>query len=315
MKKVWIAVGIIILVIVGGTITVKNMSIGNRYMSKSSSNNSDESKEINNNKSDSDESNDNNKNQENSTEEVLDVNKDIKDSESNNKNDTSLNNESSDKKDTSSNNASSDKNSTSSNNTSSNKKSNPINYNVKCPYSIPNESLEIEKIIKYSGEYLEDGSENKSKNIAAMIIKNTSKEFIQYAKLSFKVNNETYEFEFTSLESGKSIYVLEANAKQYNKNDKYVYKEAVVASIEKNSLMKDKIKLSATDGVIEVKNISSSKIDTVYVYYKQKVFNDNLPGSITYRVKLEDIKSGQSKATIANHFSTDDCEIIMVDTI
>ena len=90
---------------------------------------------------------------------------------------------------------------------------------------------------------------------------------------------------------------------------------ATVFSTSYSSKIKDKIKLSATDGVIEVKNISSSKIDTVYVYYKQKVFNDNLPGSITYRVKLEDIKSGQSKATIANHFSTDDCEIIMVDTI
>lgn len=290
MKKVWIVIGIIILAIVGSTIGLKSASMGNKDIAKSSSNESDGSKESDNNKSNSDKSNDSN-DQENSDEEVLDVHKEIEDNESN------------------------DKNYTNSNNSSSDKKSDTISYDVKCPYSIPNESLEIEKITKYSGDYLEDGSENKSKNTAAMIIKNTSKEFIQYAKLSFKVNNETYEFELSSLESGKSIYVLEADAKQYNKNDKYVYKEAVVASIEKNSLMKDRIKLSSTDGVIEVKNISSSKIDTVYVYYKQKVFNDNLPGGITYRVKLEDINSGESKGAIANHFSPDDCDIIMVDII
>lgn len=182
------------------------------------------------------------------------------------------------------------------------------------PYKVANTNLSIEDIIKYDGDFLEDGSENTSKSIIGIIVKNTSDGFIQYGNLKLKdSNNEELEFEFSSIPSNSSIIVLEKSNKLFNENNSYTYSDNIVAEIESISLMEDQVKIDSTDGIIELQNISGKNISVAYVYYKQKIFTQDLPGSITYRIKLENIKSGESAGGIANHYSIDDSDIIMVD--
>ncbi|WP_122638483.1 hypothetical protein [Romboutsia sp. Marseille-P6047] len=182
------------------------------------------------------------------------------------------------------------------------------------PYKVPNANLSIEKIIKYDGDFLEDGSENTSKNVIGIIVKNTSDGFIQYGNLKLKdSNNEELEFEFSSVPSNSSIIVLEKSNKLFNENNSYTYSDNIVAERESISLMEDQVKIDSTDGIIELQNISGKNISVAYVYYKQRIFTQDLPGGITYRIRLENIKSGESAGGIANHYSIDDSDIIIVD--
>ncbi len=59
--------------------------------------------------------------------------------------------------------------------------------------------------------------------------------------------------------------------------------------------------LSASGGVLGVKNISGKQVGNVYVYYKSTDSN-GLFGGITYRIKLGDMPSGKLAKTAPPHF-------------
>lgn len=61
-------------------------------------------------------------------------------------------------------------------------------------------NLTVESIGAYSGSFIEDGSDEATKNVTAMLITNNSDQMLQVALIDFQVNsNETASFKVTNL--------------------------------------------------------------------------------------------------------------------
>lgn len=181
------------------------------------------------------------------------------------------------------------------------------------PYKIKDAGLEIKSVGQYSGQFIEDGSDESVKNVSSIIVSNNSKKVIQYAKISFKVNkSKTASYVITSLEPGKTALVMESSKMKYNKKDTYKFKECNKSRIDKMDLMEDTFDIERYDKEISIKNKSNKDYDTVYVYYKYKLSTGVYLGGITYRTKFENVKAGKTLKESAGHFSKKSSEILMV---
>ena len=76
-------------------------------------------------------------------------------------------------------------------------------------------NLIIEKVGSYTGNYLEDGSDEPIEKVAAIIISNTSDKMLQVGDITFKVNDkENATFRVTNLLPHTSALVLESNKRK-----------------------------------------------------------------------------------------------------
>ena len=152
----------------------------------------------------------NDKTSENKEENKDDNNKENKDKEDsttdkdNDKNSTSDNsNDSSNKGNNSSDNNSSTKDNSSDKNNTSNGDKVSSNYNT------PDASLTIQRINGYSGMFIEDGSDKEVKNVAAIQVKNTSKQVVEYAQIELYNGDKKLVFEVSTLPANSSAVVME----------------------------------------------------------------------------------------------------------
>ena len=190
--------------------------------------------------------------------------------------------------------------------------------NLKLPYKVQGTNMVIESIGQYTGEFLEDGSDKPTANVISLVVKNNSNKVIQYGEINLKVNNkDKITFKVSNLPAKTSVLVMESTGKvEFNKDDKYECLTPVQATLDSMSLMEDKIEIvKAEDGLISIKNKSDKDFDTVYVYYKYYQKGGAYLGGITYRVKFENVKAGETVEEKTSHYSKDFSEILMVDAI
>lgn len=187
---------------------------------------------------------------------------------------------------------------------------------LKLPYSVEKTDLVIENIGQYTGQFIEDGSDKPVANVLSLLVKNNSDKVVQYGEINIKVNgNKNAVFKVTNLPPKTSTLVMESTGKiEFNKDDKYKYVDSIQAKLDNMSLMKDKVQITKQeDGVIGIKNISGKDLGTVYVYYKYFQEGGAYLGGITYRVKFENVKAGQTVEEKTSHYSKDFSDILMVD--
>lgn len=187
---------------------------------------------------------------------------------------------------------------------------------LKLPYSVEKTDLVIENIGQYTGQFIEDGSDKPVANVLSLLVKNNSNKVVQYGEINIKVNgNKNAVFKVTNLPPKTSTLVMESTGKiEFNKDDKYKYVDSIQAKLDNMSLMKDKVQITKQeDGVIGIKNISGKDLGTVYVYYKYFQEGGAYLGGITYRVKFENVKAGQTVEEKTSHYSKDFSDILMVD--
>lgn len=118
----------------------------------------------------------------------------------------------------------------------------------------------ITEIGKYTGIYMEDGSDELVSDIMMIKVTNEGEQTIQYAEIMMPVGDKEAIFE------------------------------------ENLSLYEDCVKIQKLDGAMNIFNISEANIGgDIIVYYKNKM-SDLLYGGITYRVKIEGgLKKGEVK--------------------
>lgn len=187
---------------------------------------------------------------------------------------------------------------------------------LKLPYKVSGTDLVIENIGQYTGPFVEDGSDTPKANVMSLLVTNTSKNVVQYGEIKIKINGEdTAVFKVTNLPAGTSTLVMESTGNvKFNEDDKYKCLDSIQADIDKMYLNGDKIKIvKKEDGTIGIKNISDKDFDTVYVYYKYFQKGGAYLGGITYRVKFENVKAGQTVEEKTSHYSKDFSDILMVD--
>ena len=214
-------------------------------------------------------------------------------------------------------NNSSNKNNTDSNNTgnSSNNKNNNSNSSnkISLPYTIASTGMTIKNIGQYTGSFVEDGSDKSVSNVLSIVVTNTSGKDLQYGEIKLKAGSKTATFKLTNIPSGKSVLALETSGMKYSSSTNYTYAEATYSQTNM-SMNSSKVSVSTADSKVTIKNISGKDLGTVYVYYKNLDKSGAYLGGITYRVKFENVKSGDTLTQSTKHFSKSNSKIIMVDT-
>ena len=179
--------------------------------------------------------------------------------------------------------------------------------------TLADSNLTVEAVGSYSGNFLEDGSDEPTANVAAMLITNNSDKMLQIAEISFQVNEkDTAVFKVTDLPAGTSTLALESNKREFSEEDAYTYGETATAYIEQPSLEEDKFELETEDGKITLKNKTDKSYEKVYVYYKYVQIGGAYLGGITYRTPFENVPAGGEAEAVAAHFNPESSKIMAV---
>lgn len=177
-------------------------------------------------------------------------------------------------------------------------------------------NLTVESIGAYSGSFIEDGSDEATKNVTAMLITNNSDQMLQVALIDFQVNsNETASFKVTNLPAGTSTLVLESNKREFSDKDTYTYGNAATGYMDQPTLEEDKVELKTENGKIMLKNKTDKELKRVYVYYKYVQIGGAYFGGITYRTPFENVGAGKEAEAVAAHFNPDSSQIMGVQIL
>lgn len=275
------------------------ISVDGKSSNKSAQNsNSNDDKTSENKEENKDDNNKENKDKEDST---TDKDNDKKSTSDNSNDSSNKGNNSSD------NNSSTKDNSSDKNNTSNGDK-------VSSNYNTPDASLTIQRINGYSGMFIEDGSDKEVKNVAAIQVKNTSKQVVEYAQIELYNGDKKLVFEVSTLPANSSAVVMEKNKTTFDSNKNVTYGKSTVAYTDKLEKSSDiKYKVLDNNG-IEVTNKSKKDIGCVRVFYKYKSEEGYYVGGITYVAKVNNLKAGTSETIYPSHFATDGGQVMMVKT-
>lgn len=188
--------------------------------------------------------------------------------------------------------------------------------NIELPYYIQDTPIVIEGIGQYTGPFVEDGSDEPTANVLAIVIKNNSDTVIEFAELTFRVNStESAVFQMSTIPAGKSAVVLEKDAREYRADDRMDFGDKLYAKKDSLSLMEDRVAVSAEEGVLTVTNLTQENLGTVYVRYKTRINDQYYLGGITYSCRVENVDAGQTADKETRHFNTGESQILMVEAI
>ncbi len=199
------------------------------------------------------------------------------------------------------------------NNTTNQKKDSSKDEKETDKVELSDSNLIIEKVGSYTGNYLEDGSDEPIEKVAAIIISNTSDKMLQVGDITFKVSDkENATFRVTNLLPHTSALVLESNKRKYSDKDDYSYGTVVNAYLDDPDLLEDKFEVIKENGNLKLKNKTDKTYKKVYVYYKYVQSGGAFMGGITYRVPFENIEGKKTVTSVANHFSANTSVIVDV---
>lgn len=178
------------------------------------------------------------------------------------------------------------------------------------------ENLKITAIGKYTGTYMEDGSDDQIENVAAMIVKNESDKALQIAEVEISINNEeTALFRITNLPAGGTVMALDLNRLICSDKGTVSKASEAVRFFEKVPMAEEKLEVSGEDNRVTLKNLSEDTYPMVYVYYKTRIEKDLYLGGITYRIPFEEIEGKTQIDTDAAHYSPEKSEIVEIQIL
>lgn len=178
-------------------------------------------------------------------------------------------------------------------------------------------NLEVLGVGKYTGIYVEDGTDEVVSDVLMMKLANNGEDTVEYAKITMEIQGEIAEFSVSALKPGATIVLLEKNRMAYDKTINYsnatVNCENLALFRNAPSLREDKLTIQSLNGAINVTNISGQDIPgRIAIYYKNKAAGIYY-GGITYRIVLENgLKAGEIGQLMASHFSETGSEIVFV---
>ena len=174
--------------------------------------------------------------------------------------------------------------------------------------------LQITDSGRYSGVYMEDGSNEIVSDVMMVVAENTGESDIQLAEFTALCGGEEYRFKVTNLAAGARAVLLELDRRSAASG---TVESAVLGNAalfpEPMELYEDTIEIGGLEGMLNVKNISGSDISgDIFIYYKYAA-RDICYGGITFRVRIEGgLKAGELRQIPAGHFDPDGCAVVQV---
>lgn len=164
----------------------------------------------------------------------------------------------------------------------------------------------------YSGAFLEDGSDEKVKNVLGLKFTNTGSQDIQYAEYVFGIGKKTVSFKLSDLPVGQSCIVLEASRHEYKKKDALSLVSRVVALVDEIPFAREQLLVvDNSDDTITIMNLTEKDIPVARVFYKSFSSDDNIfVGGITYNAKAEKIPAGSGVTVAPAHFKSGESVVV-----
>ena len=175
--------------------------------------------------------------------------------------------------------------------------------------------LTLVEVGKYTGVYMEDGTDEIVSNVLMVIVRNDGEQNIQYAELTLPTAAGEAKFSLSTLPVGESMVLLEQNRMAWSDDENYtnVTAQNIAPFTDSMDLCEDLLSIQALDGVVNITNISGADISGDIVIYYKNASSDLLYGGITYRVRLEGgLKADEIRQITASHFSENGSRIMFV---
>ena len=166
--------------------------------------------------------------------------------------------------------------------------------------------LTLLEVGKYTGIYMEDGTDEIVSDVLMLIIRNDGEQDIQYAEFTVPTSGGDAKFTLSTLPAGEKIVLLEQKRMLWSAGEDYsnVKAEKVAVFSEPMNLCEDQLEFQILDGVINITNISDKDITGDIVIYYKNAAVDLLYGGITYRIRLEGgLKADEIRQIMGNHFA------------
>lgn len=158
---------------------------------------------------------------------------------------------------------------------------------------------------RYSGEYVEDGSDEEVEGVLALVVENCGEDIIEFASIALPCGEKTVTFEVSGLYVSGRCFVLAKDRAAYEDVAAIGTPTATVTCLGDRAVLDfgGEFELHGeTDRILTLRNISGLSISNVYLYYKN--FRDGLLwGGITYRVPFGTVEDGTPVQKNAEHYS------------
>lgn len=159
----------------------------------------------------------------------------------------------------------------------------------------------------YSGDYVEDGSDEPVQNVLALLVENDGEELLEYAQLCLPLGDGYAYFDLSGLPAQGKCIVLARERVAYSDAMTPGEPTVVQAAPLGEHAVTDfgaEFRLSAADSVLNLTNVSGRAVESdVSVCYKN--YRDGLYwGGIAYRAGFAGgFREGETRQSIQRHFS------------
>lgn len=171
--------------------------------------------------------------------------------------------------------------------------------------------ITCDKYSRFTGQYVEDGSDDLVYDVAAILVTNRSEQFLEIATFTYQIDGKNASFVVTGLPAGQSAWVMEANRITVTDDSAFTYVDVATSFRDDVTASTRKVSVSADGNMMTVTNNSGGTLEGVYVYYKVRHTDGNYLGGITYRVDIGTLEAGASATSLAGHYS-EDAEIVRI---
>lgn len=162
-----------------------------------------------------------------------------------------------------------------------------LSSEITLPISLA-ENLLLTGLYAADALFPEDGSNTPGENLLCAVVRNDSKQTLEYMTFTLTCGEEAYEFSVTTLPPSTEVYAFEKNAAKAPERITELTAECPIRLFfaEEPTRMEEQLEFTVNDGSIEVKNITDTPTDQeIQVYYKN---TENLAyfGGITYFLRV-----------------------------
>lgn len=174
------------------------------------------------------------------------------------------------------------------------------------------QKLTCDRIARFTGKFVEDGSDIPVENVLAVLITNQTDEYLDLANLEFDVDGEKATFIVTGLPAGRSAWVMEATGMTVSEDAVCEYQGSATSFRDDVIASAEEVEIHTGDNLLQAENKTSRTLEDVFVYYKIVHSDGNYFGGITYMVTFGTLRPGETVEKIAGHYLEGETEIVRI---
>lgn len=174
------------------------------------------------------------------------------------------------------------------------------------------ENIACSAFSRFSGQFVEDGSDELVENIAAILVTNQSEQFLDLCTLQYEIEGKEATFIVTGLPAGRSAWVMEKSGMTISDGANFDYQGCVTSFRDEVVATTDKITISSEGNMLTAVNNTQETLKGVFIYYKVLHTDGNFFGGITYLIDFGDIEPGEAVEKVAGHYVEEKTEIVRI---